>query len=86
MRLDKDSDITNISSLTERELEIMSLISKGLSNAKIAEVLCLSMHTAKNHKENIKRKLGINSCPDLLQFAIKYSEYWQSEATIDEPQ
>jgi DNA-binding CsgD family transcriptional regulator len=47
--------------LTERECQIMRLISMGLSNAKIADALCLSMHTAKNHKENIKQKLNLDS-------------------------
>ena len=74
MLLETDVDIiTAIGTLTEREREIMRLVSEGFTNAKIADVLCLSMHTAKNHKENIKRKLRICSCNDLLPFAIKHS-------------
>jgi DNA-binding CsgD family transcriptional regulator len=84
---DKDAEVIEaIGSLTEREREIMNLVSQGFTNAKIADKLCVSMHTAKNHKENIKSKLGIVSCPDLLQFAIKYSTYWQPKVEKNEPQ
>src|SRR3546814_7728877 len=40
------------SSLTLREREILSLAGKGLSNAEIAEQLCLSPHTIKSHIHN----------------------------------
>jgi len=45
-------------SLTFREREILDLASKGLSNAEIAEQLCLSPHTIKSHIHNLLRKIG----------------------------
>ena len=47
--------------LTLREREILSLASKGLSNAEIAEQLCLSPHTIKSHIHNLLRKIGASN-------------------------
>jgi len=49
------------SSLTLREREILSLAGKGLSNAEIAEQLCLSPHTIKSHIHNLLRKIGASN-------------------------
>lgn len=51
-------EIENISSLSDRETEIIQLISTGLSNKEIAEKLFLSFHTIKTHRKNIIKKLG----------------------------
>lgn len=47
--------------LTLREREILSLASKGMSNAEIAERLCLSPHTIKSHIHNLLRKIGASN-------------------------
>jgi len=47
--------------LSERELEIVALLAAGLSNAKIAEKLFITLGTAKWHINNIYSKLGVNS-------------------------
>ncbi|WP_028239017.1 response regulator transcription factor [Stutzerimonas azotifigens] len=47
--------------LTLREREILSLAGKGLSNAEIAERLCLSPHTIKSHIHNLLRKIGASN-------------------------
>lgn len=51
-------EIENIPSLSDRETEIIQLISIGLSNKEIAEKLFLSFHTIKTHRKNIIKKLG----------------------------
>ena len=43
--------------LTEREIEVLSLLYKGYSNKLIAEKLFVTIHTVKFHLENIYRKL-----------------------------
>lgn len=48
-------------SLSEREIEVLRLISKGLSNAEIAKKLYLSHSTVKTHVNNLYHKLGVNS-------------------------
>lgn len=47
--------------LTERELEVANLISRGYSNRDIAKMLFISEHTVKDHTKNIYRKLEIHS-------------------------
>lgn len=45
-------------SLTSRELEVLGLVAKGLSDREIAEQLVLSSHTVHRHVANIRVKLG----------------------------
>ena len=47
--------------VSERELEILSLIAEGLTNQEIAARLYLSLHTVKAHARNIYAKLGVSS-------------------------
>ncbi|MBN1439064.1 MAG: AAA family ATPase [Anaerolineales bacterium] len=47
--------------LSPREIEILLLIAKGLSNAQIAERLVIALATVKRHAQNIFGKLGVNS-------------------------
>jgi LuxR family maltose regulon positive regulatory protein len=48
-------------SLTRREVEIMRLICRGLSNQEIAGELIVSLNTVKKHTSNIYGKLGVRS-------------------------
>ncbi|SRR6266478_4880316 len=47
--------------LTARETQIARLLSEDLSNKEIANSLCLSVHTVKNHVHSILTKLGARS-------------------------
>lgn len=48
------------SDLTQRELEVLQLLIKGLSNKEIGETLGFTEHTAKFHIKNILGKLGVS--------------------------
>jgi LuxR family maltose regulon positive regulatory protein len=50
-----------IEPLSNRELEVLSLVAQGLSNREIAEQLFITVGTAKTHTINIYRKLDVNS-------------------------
>jgi len=58
--------------LTDRQLQIFSLIGKGLGTAEIAKKLCLSSKTVDAHKENIKKKILCDSSR-LRQLAIEWN-------------
>ena len=54
--------------LTKRETDVMTLISKGMSNKQISEELIISEQTVKNHVSNILKKLSVS---DRTQALIK---------------
>ena len=66
------SDIIDGLNLTDRETQVLKLIVDGLSNAEIAERICVSIHTAKAHVCNILQKLSVE---DRTQAAIKALKY-----------
>lgn len=57
------------STLTERELEILKLITKEFSNKKIADELHISERTVETHRKNIFRKTGTSSLVGLIKYA-----------------
>lgn len=57
--------------LTPRELEILGLISEGLSNQEIARRLFLSVHTVKNHVHKTLETLGVHSRWDAVRHAVE---------------
>ena len=56
-----DPDSEWIETLSEREIEVLQLISEGLTNQEIATKLYLSLHTVKVHARNIYGKLGVKN-------------------------
>ena len=57
--------------ITDRELDIIRLISEGLSNKLIADKLELSTHTVNTHRKNIMNKLSIPNTAGIVMFAVK---------------
>jgi DNA-binding NarL/FixJ family response regulator len=57
--------------LTERELEVLALLGKGLSNPQIAENLCLTVQTVKNHVSRIYGKLAVDSRVEAAMMAVQ---------------
>jgi len=58
--------------LSRRELEVLDLVAKGLTNRDIAARLVLSEHTVNRHVANILRKLGLNSRAAAASLAGRY--------------
>jgi DNA-binding NarL/FixJ family response regulator len=59
-----------IYSLTLRELEVLRLVSDGLSNKEIAQLLNLSLYTVKNHVHSILQKLHLPNRLDVVRRAL----------------
>lgn len=58
--------------LSAREIEVLRLIGRGMSNAEIAHELFLSEKTVKNHLTNIFRKIQVTDRTQAVLFAIKH--------------
>lgn len=52
--------------LTKREAEVMVLMAKGNSAARIQEVLCISAPTVSSHRQHIYQKMGIHSAREIV--------------------
>ena len=70
-----DTYTTLLRKLTDRQLQIFSLIGKGLGSIEIADKLSLSRKTVDAHKENIKDKLHCDSSQELRQMAIEWNNH-----------
>lgn len=58
--------------LTKREIEVLQLIAKGLSNQEIAEKLFISSRTVDGHKTNLIAKTESKNVVGLLSYALKH--------------
>jgi DNA-binding NarL/FixJ family response regulator len=65
------SSTSSTDSLTEREREVVALVSKGLSNRDIAERLCITETTVRHHLTSIFDKLGVSNRQKLLLLALE---------------
>jgi DNA-binding NarL/FixJ family response regulator len=66
-----DSSTADLSSLTDREREVVGLVGEGLSNDEIAERLYMSPNTAKTHVSRAMIKLGARDRAQLVVFAYE---------------
>ena len=63
--------VNSIDQLTERELEILEMVSKGLTNQEIADRLFLSENTIKKYISNILNKLQVNNRVEAAMLAYR---------------
>lgn len=62
---------SGISTLTEREQQVLRLVAEGLSSREIAADLGLSLKTVDSHRSNLMEKLDIHKVSGLVRFAIR---------------
>ncbi len=67
-------EVSSVSSLTDRELEVFEMFGKGLGTREIAQKLHLSVKTVEVHRSNIKRKLGLDTANALVRYAVRWVE------------
>lgn len=69
--IDFDSFSCEPISLSEREIEIITLIAEGHTNGQIGDILHLSTHTIATHRKNIMAKLGVKNTAAVVMYAVK---------------
>jgi DNA-binding NarL/FixJ family response regulator len=57
--------------LTDREMEVLRLVARGLGNREIAKELFISENTVKNHVRNILEKLQLHSRMEAVVYAVR---------------
>lgn len=70
---EKAAPVLGVASLSDRELEVFSLIGEALTTQQIAERLHLSVKTIESHRENIKRKLDLANTNELIRRAVEWT-------------
>lgn len=68
---DNRSDSTFFGSLTNREKEILALVSKEYNSSEIADQLKISKHTVESHRKNLIKKLQVKNVVGLALYAHK---------------
>jgi DNA-binding NarL/FixJ family response regulator len=62
-----------VASLSDRELEVFSLLGQARTTQEIADRLHLSVKTVETYRENIKSKLGLTNHNELIRRAVEWS-------------
>jgi NarL family two-component system response regulator LiaR len=66
-----ESRAGSVTSLTDREVEILQQMALGLTNQEIADVLVLSERTVRTHVTNILAKLGLSNRTQAVLYALR---------------
>lgn len=67
--IDLKNENAHFSRLTEREMDIVTLLSRGYSNIAIAEKLYMSKQSIETHQKNVMKKLKLKNNKQLVYFA-----------------
>lgn len=65
------NEVSINTNLTDRELEILKLISLEYSGKEIGEELSISLNTVETHRKNLIKKLNVKNTIGIVKFAIK---------------
>jgi DNA-binding NarL/FixJ family response regulator len=69
-----DKGDSPVSGLSDRELEVVTLIGSGLATREIAARLHVSVKTVETHRAHIKTKVNLNTATQLVQFSVRWVE------------
>ncbi|MNE67401.1 Response regulator UvrY [compost metagenome] len=73
LRNEEESEQPSIMNLTERQLKVLQLISKGYTVKAIAIKLNIKECTVNHHKKIIFEKLGVQSSTEAVSIAVRHS-------------
>jgi DNA-binding NarL/FixJ family response regulator len=76
----QDSEESPISSLSDRELQVFELISRGLTTREIATKLLRSIKTIETHRDHIRMKLKLKNSTELIHHAVQW--FLESNAAL----
>ena len=68
----KNCEETHRVELTQREKEVLRLVSQGKNNSEIAQELFISLNTVTRHMTNIFSKTGANNRVEAAVYAVQY--------------
>ncbi|MDF1675064.1 MAG: response regulator transcription factor [Vicingaceae bacterium] len=71
MNKDKKKDNSELDNLTDREVQIINLITEGMKSSEIADQLRLSTRTIEVHRRNLMKKLDVKNTAELVSFVLK---------------
>lgn len=60
--------------LTNREIEVLTLIGEEFTSPEISEKLCISTHTVISHRKNLLQKLHVKNTAGLVRFALSLKD------------
>jgi DNA-binding NarL/FixJ family response regulator len=69
-----DTDESPVAGLSDRELEVATLIGSGIATRDIAIRLNMSVKTVETHRAHLKTKLNIQTATQLVQFCVRWVE------------
>jgi len=72
--------------LSDREMEVLSCVVRGMSNKEIAGLLGISHQTVKNHVTSILRKFGVEDRTQAVVYALKRGWVNLQDTDVDKPQ
>jgi DNA-binding NarL/FixJ family response regulator len=68
---EKEKDLSDWDTVTQREKEILKLLAEGYTNSQIADMLYISVKTVEKHRSNIMAKLDLHNVAHLTTLAIE---------------
>jgi len=72
--------------LSDREMEVLSCVVRGMSNKEIARLLGISHQTVKNHVTSILRKFGVEDRTQAVVYALKRGWVKLQDTDLSKPQ
>ncbi len=69
-----ETPTSQVSHLSDKELDVLRLIGKGLRTGEIALELNRSVKTVEAHRAHLKGKLGLKNATELVRFAVQWVE------------
>ena len=72
-----------VDALSDRELQVLRLVGRGLGTRQIASDLHISVKTVESHRMHLKEKLKISTAPALVHFAVEWVHHTDRNKAFD---